>query len=98
MLCLLLPSCCSVSCSNIGLLVCDKYCCYNTVVVVCRGLDLLFDGERHRIKKIVLHTNVHDHASFGVYNRCHFNLPKQQPDRQRQSGSESAKQYTEVGT
>ena len=41
---------------------------------LCRGLDLLFEGQTHRIKKIILHTNAPDHASFGVYNKCHFTL------------------------
>lgn len=97
MWCLQLPRLLQCATQQHRTLVCDKCCCYNVVTLVCRGLDLLFDGQTHRMKKIVLHTNVHDHASFGVYNRCHFNLPKQEPDTQRQSGSESAQQYTEVG-
>ena len=38
----------------------------------CRGIDLLFCGSTHRLKKIVLHTNLPNHVSFGTYNKCHF--------------------------
>ena len=40
--------------------------------VHCRGLDLLFCGRTHRLKKIVLHTNLPNHVSFGMYNKCCF--------------------------
>lgn len=43
-------------------------------VLDCRGLDLLFCGHTHCLKKVVLHTNTHDHATFGVYNKCQFSL------------------------
>ena len=41
---------------------------------MCRGLDVLFCGTTHRIKKMVLHTNLPTHASFGTYTKCHFTL------------------------
>lgn len=37
-----------------------------------RGLDVLFCGTTHRIKKMVLHTNLPNHTSFGTYSKCHF--------------------------
>lgn len=43
--------------------------------LLCRGLDLLFCGQTHRLKKIVLHTNLPNHVSFGIYNKCHFAIP-----------------------
>ncbi|KAL0021548.1 hypothetical protein WJX77_007325 [Trebouxia sp. C0004] len=39
-----------------------------------RGLDVLFCGTTHRIKKMVLHTNLPNHTSFGTYTKCHFTL------------------------
>lgn len=38
------------------------------------GIDILFDGTRHTVKKIVCHSNFPGHADFGVYQRCHFRL------------------------
>ncbi|XP_074564334.1 PHAF1 protein At3g51130 [Curcuma longa] len=37
-----------------------------------RGLDILFDGQTHRIKKFVLHTNVLGHSDFDSYMKCNF--------------------------
>lgn len=45
----------------------------------CRGLDVLFCGHSHCIKKFVLHTNLPNHTSFGTYNKCHFTLPAEPP-------------------
>ncbi|DBA89846.1 TPA: hypothetical protein ACH3X2_004708 [Trebouxia sp. C0005] len=42
-----------------------------------RGLDVLFCGTTHRIKKMVLHTNCPNHTSFGTYSKCHFTLHAQ---------------------
>ncbi len=42
--------------------------------MICRGLDVLFCGTTHRIKKVVLHTNLPNHTSFGTYTKCHFIL------------------------
>ncbi len=42
--------------------------------LICRGLDVLFCGTTHRIKKMVLHTNLPNHTSFGTYTKCHFTL------------------------
>ncbi|XP_028807268.1 UPF0183 protein At3g51130-like isoform X3 [Neltuma alba] len=37
-----------------------------------RGLDILFDGQSHKIKKFVLHTNYPGHADFNSYMKCNF--------------------------
>ncbi|XP_041021319.1 UPF0183 protein At3g51130-like isoform X2 [Juglans microcarpa x Juglans regia] len=36
------------------------------------GLDILFDGQAHKIKKFVLHTNYPGHADFNSYRKCNF--------------------------
>lgn len=38
------------------------------------GIDLLFDGYAHTVRKIVLHLNYPDHDDFNDYERCHFYL------------------------
>ena len=38
------------------------------------GLDILIDGERHVVKKFVLHTNVPSHPLFSKYDRCNFEV------------------------
>nr|CAG4640892.1 EOG090X06XP [Eulimnadia texana] len=38
------------------------------------GMDLLFDGQFHSLKKIVLHTNYPGHYNFNMYHRCEFQL------------------------
>ena len=35
---------------------------------------MLFCGTTHRIKKMVLHTNLPTHTTFGTYTKCHFSL------------------------
>ncbi|GFY87977.1 hypothetical protein Acr_05g0016160 [Actinidia rufa] len=37
-----------------------------------RGLDILFDGKAHKIKKFVLHTNYPGHADFNSYIKSNF--------------------------
>eukprot|EP00249_Psilotum_nudum_P003120 c16442_g1_i1 orf=280-1410(+) len=37
-----------------------------------RGLDILFDGQTHKIKKFVLHTNFPGHRDFNCYIKCNF--------------------------
>lgn len=37
-----------------------------------RGLDALFCGTSHRLKKLVLHANPPGHPSFGLYSKCNF--------------------------
>ncbi|WVZ78523.1 hypothetical protein U9M48_026220 [Paspalum notatum var. saurae] len=37
-----------------------------------RGIDILFDGQTHRIKKFVLHTNFPGHSDFNSYKKCNF--------------------------
>jgi hypothetical protein len=39
-----------------------------------RGLDNLFDGQTHKIKKFVLHTNYPGHADFNSYIKCNFSI------------------------
>lgn len=38
------------------------------------GLDVLFDGLYHRVKKFVMHTNYPGHYNFNSYHRCLFSL------------------------
>lgn len=37
-----------------------------------QGIDILFDGYTHKVKKIILHTNIPSHFDFNVYRKCHF--------------------------
>jgi hypothetical protein len=37
-----------------------------------RGLDALFCGTSHRLKKLVLHANPPGHPNFGLYSKCNF--------------------------
>ncbi|KAL8047315.1 hypothetical protein ABFX02_08G232800 [Erythranthe guttata] len=37
-----------------------------------RGFDILFDGQTHKIKKFVLHTNYPGHADFNSDMKCNF--------------------------
>ncbi|XP_010679842.2 PHAF1 protein At3g51130 [Beta vulgaris subsp. vulgaris] len=37
-----------------------------------RGLDILFDGQTHKIKKFVLHANYPGHPDFNSYMKCNF--------------------------
>eukprot|EP00850_Spirogloea_muscicola_P013501 SM000092S24469 [mRNA] locus=s92:56715:59742:+ [translate_table: standard] len=37
-----------------------------------RGLDIVFHGQTHRIKKFVLHANQPGHPDFNLYIRCNF--------------------------
>ncbi|KAF6023009.1 C16orf70 [Bugula neritina] len=39
------------------------------------GLDLIFDGASHKLKKILLHTNYPGHYNFNIYMRCNFTIP-----------------------
>jgi len=38
------------------------------------GIDVLFDGLTHQVKKFVLHTNPLGHVNFTVYVKCQFVL------------------------
>ena len=38
------------------------------------GIDLLFDGQRHCVKKIILHTNLPSHTEFNRYAKCFFRV------------------------
>jgi len=38
------------------------------------GLDFLLDGDSHRIKKVIAHSNVLGHSSFSTYNKCEFRV------------------------
>lgn len=52
------------------------------------GLDFLLDGGTHRVKKIILHSNLIGSSSFGRYRKCNFRLET------RQSTAELARQPT----
>jgi len=39
------------------------------------GLDILFDGRKHIVKKVILHTNPPTHELFSIYRRCFFQIP-----------------------
>ena len=34
------------------------------------GIDILFDGSKHSVKKFVLHSNYPGHYDFNIYYRC----------------------------
>lgn len=44
-----------------------------------RGLDVLFCGCTHRVKKLVLRTNPPDHPAFNAYSKCSFRLQLTDP-------------------
>ncbi|KAJ6353271.1 hypothetical protein OIU76_002313 [Salix suchowensis] len=56
-----------------------------------RGLDILFDGQTHRIKKFVLHTNYPGHADFNSYIKCNFVIEGSDFDNSKQSITPSTK-------
>lgn len=39
------------------------------------GVDLLFSGKTHQLKKFILHSNYPCHYDFSIYDRCEFNIP-----------------------
>lgn len=45
----------------------DYFYCF-----VERGIDVLFCGSSHRLKKLVLHANSPGHPDFGLYRKCNF--------------------------
>ncbi|XP_078446122.1 PHAF1 protein At3g51130 isoform X2 [Wolffia australiana] len=52
-----------------------------------RGLDILFDGQTHRIKKFVLHTNFPGHSDFNTYTKCNFLIEADAAEGTAQGGS-----------
>lgn len=38
------------------------------------GMDILFDGKLHVVKKIILWTNLPGQIDFGTYSKCHFSI------------------------
>eukprot|EP00927_Polykrikos_kofoidii_P078047 TRINITY_DN74927_c0_g1_i1.p1 TRINITY_DN74927_c0_g1~~TRINITY_DN74927_c0_g1_i1.p1 ORF type:complete len:778 (+),score=142.53 TRINITY_DN74927_c0_g1_i1:146-2479(+) len=42
------------------------------------GLDVLFDGRTHLVKKVILRTNPPTHELFSRYTRCFFEIPIRQ--------------------
>ncbi|KAJ3672449.1 hypothetical protein LUZ60_007170 [Juncus effusus] len=52
-----------------------------------RGLDILFDGQTHKIKKFVLHTNIPGHSDFNSYMKCNFIIYDAETEGTIQSGS-----------
>ena len=49
------------------------------IFYLCRGVDVLFCGQTHRIKKFVLRTNVPGHLLFNSYLKCNFRLHPTSP-------------------
>lgn len=45
-----------------------------------RGFDILFDGQTHKIKKFVLHTNYPGHTDFNSYMKCNFVIHSPEKD------------------
>ena len=54
------------------------------------GVDVLMDGEKHTVKKIIMHTNFPCHYHFNIYHRCQFNISLPHIE----SGKESIKPFT----
>ncbi|WVZ78519.1 hypothetical protein U9M48_026217, partial [Paspalum notatum var. saurae] len=52
-----------------------------------RGIDILFDGQTHRIKKFVLHTNFPGHSDFNSYKKCNFVIDDAEDEGTYQPGS-----------
>merc|ERR1712136_586076 len=48
---------------------CDYFYNYFTL-----GMDVLFDGYSHKVKKIILHTNHPGHYNFNIYYRSGFKI------------------------
>lgn len=38
------------------------------------GIDILFDGLTHNIKKFILHTNTPAQPNFNLYRKCHYTI------------------------
>lgn len=55
------------------------------------GVDVLFDGYTHLVKKVILHANHPMHESFSRYARCFFQIPIQ-----RQEASASGEQSIDL--
>lgn len=47
------------------------------------GIDILFNGDTHRVKKFLLHTNFPGHYNFNIYYRCDFTI---RPPFRKKSG------------
>ncbi|KAJ6678728.1 UPF0183 PROTEIN C16ORF70 [Salix viminalis] len=62
-----------------------------STITFTRGLDILFDGQTHRIKKFVLHTNYPGHADFNLYIKCNFVIQGSDLDNSKQSITPSTK-------
>uniref|UniRef100_A0A1D1YPC8 UPF0183 protein At3g51130 n=1 Tax=Anthurium amnicola TaxID=1678845 RepID=A0A1D1YPC8_9ARAE len=54
-----------------------------------RGLDILFDGQTHKIKKFVLHTNFPGHSDFNSYTKCNFVIYEPDVEGAIQGGNNS---------
>eukprot|EP00747_Dinoflagellata_sp_TGD_P207780 gnl/TRDRNA2_/TRDRNA2_81316_c0_seq1.p1 gnl/TRDRNA2_/TRDRNA2_81316_c0~~gnl/TRDRNA2_/TRDRNA2_81316_c0_seq1.p1 ORF type:complete len:763 (-),score=146.34 gnl/TRDRNA2_/TRDRNA2_81316_c0_seq1:57-2345(-) len=54
------------------------------------GLDVLFDGRTHLVKKVILHTNPPTHELFSRYSRCFFQIPIETPYEPAPAASEEA--------
>ncbi len=38
------------------------------------GIDVVFDGKHHLVKRVILHTNSPNHSTFNVYCKCNFTV------------------------
>ncbi|KAF7110132.1 hypothetical protein CFC21_110285 [Triticum aestivum] len=54
-----------------------------------RGIDILFDGQTHKIKKFVLHTNFPGHSDFNSYMKCNFVIYDAEAEGAQQPGNTS---------
>ncbi|KAL3858968.1 hypothetical protein ACJMK2_009213 [Sinanodonta woodiana] len=54
------------------------------------GMDILFDGSTHEVKKFILYSNYPGHYNFNMYYRCDFKIPviieKEKPQPLAQTG------------
>jgi len=49
------------------------------------GLDILFSGVSHTIKKFILHTNLATHPHFDQYNQCNYRIIPQVDNKQQKN-------------
>lgn len=59
-----------------------------------RGVDILFDGQTHKIKKFILHTNYPGHADFNSYMKCNFVIYSSDFEKNQQEVDTSKRSIT----
>lgn len=62
------------------------------------GLDILFDGTSHQVKKFILHTNYPGHYDFNIYHRCHFSISFPMSSYSHNASNDSLSQTISVTT